>query len=743
MTNDLKKYASIGSAQKGKRKMLLRKYDLCEIRTDLCKITPQQLKSELIAIKRYKEKVNKDLLNKYPKELFKNIHKGIPKRRLSTIISIRPPIHIQEALDLIIAAIGAGAEYIDLDIEVARKIASTNFLQKNKKIKFIVSYHNYNSTPSFKKLQEIVRECISIGESLSHPSMVKSSVAKIAVTPKNMEEVSRVMQLYSNLCPIQNKRIIAIAMGELGIFTRIISLQSGAPLTYFRADEAVAEGQLSYKEFKDLQFPPPYYIIKSPTDTPEYSDCIVSSKSLAQRALLLAAYASGKSRLENFRYNFLPLDTLNALKFIKSTGAKGRESQKGDSSFLNINSKGFENWKEIEVVNCGESAFLARCVIALAALTGRKLRITGKGTLMKRDFSSSLKIIEENGGKVIAKEDSLKGKSLLPIFVERGVKGDEIKIEANSTSQDLSGYLMALPLRKNGGTIKVTNLVSTSYIDLTLNVMKTFGVTVQTKNYENKRIFSIDRGEKYTPATLYLDNDWSGAANLIVGCVLDSYKNEEREVLAVERMRLNSGQSDEYILDVLKKCGCKVIAKPVTFKLSDIYIYAKELKGFKADCTNSPDLIPILSILALFCEGRSEIKGVHRLINKESNRAAAILLELSRLQRYLNTLKVGEKSKQEENSCQKGKENCKEKFNTIDVKIKGDSFIIEGPLTIRGEEKEAIHSFSTHNDHRIAMALAVLFNCLTKKIKKCKGFGIDNKKCISKSFPLFLKYFQI
>lgn len=644
-------YASIGTASASERKKLIQKYGQVELRSDLCSYTPDSLLKDL--------------------ELARSLSK-------KAIVAIRECESLREIEALMVAAMQGGAEYIDLDFEIAQKavLLRTKGL-KRKETTLIVSYHNFSKTPSLSYLKKIADKCFILGakisENLLGVAASRKCIVKIATqvsnSPKAIEEAQRVLQLYFNPLLVDNTHLIAFAMGEEASFTRICALNYGAPLMYCTAKEAVAHGQKSYQEMVSELDPEPNHLVKDLLSN-KREGVIGASKSLAQRALLMAAYSSGNFVLKNFlpeggTFKDLPTDTLSALKFAEATGATISRI-KGTNS-VTICSKGFSKWNKLTEFNCGESGFLARCFIALGGATGKKITVTGSGTLLKRDFSSSVKIVRENGGKCsyTTRPD---GKITLPITIEKGVSSPSIVIDGSSTSQDISGYLMAQTLRKGGGDVIASNTVSNSYIGLTQNVIDSF-----------KR-----EGE------FFIDNDWSSAANLLVAAALESSFYNGRIVPAVKRMRLNSDQGDELIIKVLTQCGCTLTfwtSDPITSngeELYDISVSAKRLSGFSVDCTDAPDLIPILYTLAYFCDHECIIKGMHRLINKESNRAASILIEMSRLHSQQT-------------------------------------------------------AFSAHNDHRIAMAVIVLLHQIMREQKgSAKVYTIDNIECIRKSFPQFI-----
>lgn len=762
------------------RRQILQHNKFCELRTDLCGHSPKILKDDL------------------------NINSNV-------IVSFRPPISISKVLGLIDTAIQNGAAAIDLDLTLANTLLEKNalgrLLLKNNlftninlikdRQTLIISYHDYTTTPPLKDLKKTVRECKRVGDKLRRQlgnSFNEKVIVKIATKSNNMEEANRMLELYNQKLPVDNEHLISISMGKMGIYTRAAIISLGAPLTYCRANVAAAEGQLTRGELKNILYPLPVFGIGNTKykNTSEVS--LNSSKSIAQRALLLSAFAKGISILENFYpkqsenpYSSIPNDTHYALKFIDSIGAsiavlsnqadnqkvqsskknvvidesnnnnennKEKENEKENSKkddnkknnksenknnrktngTISVNSSGFENWETVEEINCGESAFLARCAIALAATTGMKVKITGHGSLLRRDLSSSIKIVNDNGGRcsftalsasTSASTNSSYQSIQFPIIIDKPVSSRDIVIDGAETSQDISGYLMALPLMGKGGRIIVKNIVSSQYIELTLNMMRQFGVEVNCKKGA-ETIFTIAPNQNYKPANIYIENDWSSAANLLIQTALRSNYKKGAQLLGATALNIDSIQPDTQVIKILKKCGCKITTPKSANGHHNIYLSNKELKNFKIDCTSTPDLIPITTVLALFCNGKSEIKGVDRLINKESNRASALITEILRAKSHIESFTP--KSMNEK----------------IGIHIKNNSFIVNGPLSIKGASNLPILSFSTYNDHRIAMAIAIMLQHilnLENAPTNTKFFLMESLKCVDKSFPEFQKLF--
>jgi 3-phosphoshikimate 1-carboxyvinyltransferase len=245
--------------------------------------------------------------------------------------------------------------------------------------------------------------------------------------------------------------------------------------------------------------------------------------------------------------------------------------------------------------------------------------------------------------------------------------------------------LMSLPLCHNSSYIKQTEPTSIPYIDLTIKTLNYFGISIVHHNFEK---FDLSGNQSYQPNHLLpLEGDWSGASMLLVAGAIS-------RGITVTNLPINSQQSDEMILEILRMCGVTV---EITGSVITIHKPEKPLVPFETDATHFPDLFPSLVVLALNCHGTSRIKGIHRLINKESNRAESLFSEFTKL--------------------------------GAQIEVDNNSFVVEG-----GE----LHGgfCSSHNDHRIAMALVAA----SLNIKE--NVYVDDLHCISKSFPDFIKHFK-
>ena len=386
------------------------------------------------------------------------------------------------------------------------------------------------------------------------------------------------------------------------------------------------------------------------------------SKSYAQRALAAALLAEGESVLRNLDFCD---DTLSAIRTIETLGA---EVERVDDRTVRV--RGGLAPKS-NTLNVGESGLATRMFTPIASLCNTPITIQGEGTLLYRPMNMMIEPLRNLG------VDVRDGGGRLPIEVCGPVSGGEIEVDGSVSSQFLTGLLMALPLAEEDTTIAVENAVSKPYLDMTIDMASKFGVNIQHNDYKE---FYVEGGQKYEPADLVIEGDWSAAAMLLVaGAIAGEVK--------LTNVSLLSKQADVAVCDALVRAGALVESEP-----NSITVSHRDLVAFEFDATQCPDLFPALAALAAAAEGESVIYGTHRLEHKESNRAETIAREYSKL--------------------------------GIEVRLEGDAMYIKG-----GE----IHSAKceSHHDHRIAMSLAV------SALRSDGEITIQNAECVAKSYPDF------
>ncbi len=323
--------------------------------------------------------------------------------------------------------------------------------------------------------------------------------------------------------------------------------------------------------------------------------------------------------------------------------------------------------------NCGESGLCMRMFPPVLALSRTDIIIDGAESLRARPVAMIEGPLTELGVECIT------ANGFPPVHMKGTLRAGRVEVDGSTSSQFLTGLLIALSSLEGESVVTVKNLKSRPYIDLTIEILKDFGFNVKRDGYER---FHLSGGSKAFPEKYSVEGDWSGASFLLIAAAVAGK-------VEVTGLRRDSNQADSAVLEALEATGAKVLWN------GDVLIVERdELRPFEFNAEHCPDLFPPLVALAASCPGRCVIKGAGRLTHKESDRASVLTEEFS---------KMG-----------------------IDITREDDVLIING-AKIRGAKVDS------HNDHRIAMACAVAgLNCEGSMV-------IYNAEAVNKSYPRFFK----
>ena len=330
-----------------------------------------------------------------------------------------------------------------------------------------------------------------------------------------------------------------------------------------------------------------------------------ANKSYTHRAIFLASLAIDKSIIKNILRSEDTKATINTCKnFGVEIKDVGNDITVTSASELKINSN------TIDAANSGTTI---RIAAAIASLANDKITLTGDSSLKKRPMQPLLDALECLGAQCTSSNGSP------PISVKGRIKGGEVKIPGNISSQFISALMITAPKLENGLVININSkLVSKPYIDATIAIMKKFGVDVETKTPYKKYIIPE---QNYKSTTLTIPSDFSSLALLLVAAVLLG------ENLTIKASTGSMPQADEAIIDILEMMGVIITLNKNTIKIKS----PEKLDGGKFDLSNSPDLIPAIAILSLKASKPIEIFNVEHARYKETDRIAIIARELSKL----------------------------------------------------------------------------------------------------------------
>lgn len=404
---------------------------------------------------------------------------------------------------------------------------------------------------------------------------------------------------------------------------------------------------------------------------------IPASKSDSQRAILCAALSEGTSHLSGIGNSD---DEQAMLKAIKQMGAVIR----GDQSRLinyGVNQKvsitGIKKLPENLQLSAGESGLGLRLLTCAASSFDQKVVLTGEGSLITRPMAFFDVVLPQFGGKVKTNN------GFLPIEVQGPLKGASIEVDGSLSSQFISGLLMALPKSEESSLLTVKNMKSGPYIQMTISTLKHFGVSIENEG----AVFKIPGNQTYQPTNYSIEPDWSSASYWLVAAALG-------HPILVSGLNGSSLQADKALLNALMNAGCKI-----TFGGDGIRVDGSELRAFEFDATDCPDLFPALVVLAAKCEGISSVKGVRRLVHKESDRGKALQMEFG---------KMG-----------------------LQIDLKDDLMHIHGTGKLHGA------TVDSHNDHRIAMCLGIAGSIAIGETI------LSNAEAVTKSYPDFWEHFAL
>lgn len=383
---------------------------------------------------------------------------------------------------------------------------------------------------------------------------------------------------------------------------------------------------------------------------------IPSSKSYAHRALICAALANGTSLIDGIDISNDIEATISAME---SLGAKFNIKPNG-SILVN----GIVQAPTIAKINCNESGSTLRFIIPVASALNVTSSFYGKGRLPERPIDIYTRELSKNG--VLFDYNHT-----MPFTIKGQLKAGTYEIEGDVSSQFITGLLFALPILSGDSVIKLKSVLeSKPYVDITIDCLKKFGIEIEERENE----YFIKGNQRYLPFDLNIEGDFSQAAFFYVANAFGSNVD-------LHNLNKNSVQGDKKILDIISDmCYNKNVHK---------------LKSFHVDCSDIPDLVPILAVLGCFGSETSVVYNAKRLKIKESNRLEAISITLN---------KLGGK-----------------------VSVTDDGLIIEPVDRFSGG---TVDSFG---DHRIVMSASIA------ALKSDGNIIIKGAEAVEKSYPNFFR----
>ena len=395
----------------------------------------------------------------------------------------------------------------------------------------------------------------------------------------------------------------------------------------------------------------------------------ISSKSHAHRALICAALAKTPSKIICDSVNDDIMATASCLN------AMGAQIDYHDGIFT-VNPIDPGEKKGRVFLNCRERGSTLRFLLPIVCALGLEAKIDMEGHLPQRPMGELVDELIRHGAKIEQKGSSL--------YVGGKLCAGKFLIAGNVSSQYISGILFAMCVLKVPSSLEVIGEVqSRSYIDMTLDAIREFGITVEEKD----SLFSISGIEDFTGKDLRIEGDWSNAAFWLCAGAMGG------NGICVDHLAFHSSQGDRRIEELLAEFGANVEREN-----DSLTVKSAALSGIEIDASNIPDLVPVLCAVACAASGKTVIKNAERLRIKESDRLEAIYDMLQSLGACFTPTK--------------------------------DGIIIEGNKPLKGG------SVNSYNDHRMAMTAAILSTI-------CKGeVEILDAQCVKKSYPDFWNAFN-
>lgn len=395
------------------------------------------------------------------------------------------------------------------------------------------------------------------------------------------------------------------------------------------------------------------------------------SKSYAQRALAAALLRPGDTLIQGVGQS---ADELAALRVIQQLGARVTHTEQGLSVTGGLQPISNQ-------IDCGESGLCARLFLPIAALCEKSITVTGSGTLLQRPMLPALNTLRALGVQAL----SDKSDGCLPVRLRGPLQLRDCEVDGSLSSQFLSGLLFACAAAATEKiTIKATNLNSHGYARMSVAVLQAFGYDVIDEDLGR---FVIRPAPLAYSGRYQVPGDFSSAASLLLAGAFSG-------PVTVSNLDSYSLQPDAIFPNILQQAGAAVSWQGAHLTVGR----GAHLTAFDADATHAPDLFPVLAVLASQCTGTSRIKGLHRLVHKESNRAESISALLTAFQ--------------------------------VKHDLVGDNLVVHGPVTLKAA------TVSSYNDHRIAMAAAV------GALVADGPVTINGAASVQKSYPYFFKDLQ-
>ncbi|MCB1645393.1 MAG: 3-phosphoshikimate 1-carboxyvinyltransferase [Pseudomonadales bacterium] len=402
------------------------------------------------------------------------------------------------------------------------------------------------------------------------------------------------------------------------------------------------------------------------------------SKSLTNRALLLAALATGETRLHNLLNS---ADTERMLEALNQLAVPLETNHQAAECLVTGQGRPFTPPNEMSFF-LGNAGTAIRPLTSILSLCQGTFLIDGDEYMRERPIEHLIEALNQLG----VKTEYLGKHGCPPVRLHGGtLKGGKVSVKGNISSQYLTALLMTLPLAREDSEITVIGeQVSKPYLDITLDIMEKFGVHASHDNYQ---LFKVPGGQQYTsPGDYLIEGDASSASYFFAAAAIKG------GTIRVNGLGRDSVQGDIGFLDVMEAMGATV-----TRTDNWIEVTGGELRPVDMDLNHIPDAAMTVAMVALFAKGKSRISNIYNWRVKETDRMTAMATELRKLGAIITT---------------------------------GEDFIeIEPP-----EELQPA-TIDTYGDHRMAM-------CFSLAALGSSPVTINDPGCVDKTFPTYFTLFN-
>ncbi len=404
-----------------------------------------------------------------------------------------------------------------------------------------------------------------------------------------------------------------------------------------------------------------------PIGAPDATVSVPGSKSFTNRALVCAALAQGESLLTGW------LDSEDTRAMIQALARLGVEVEETETDLL-VRGVGGKFAIPLHPLDCGASGTSMRFLTALATLVPGRVTLDGSSRMRERPIQPLAAALAEIGASV----RTVAG--CPPVTVQGGsLSGGEVAIDSSESSQFLSALLLVAPMTDEGVRVTSKTITSRPYVDMTLDTMSAFGISVATPR---DGTFWIAPRQHYRPRTYRIEPDATSATYFFAAAAVTGGR------VRVEGITAASSQADVRFVEVLERMGCSVDRGVGWISVRG----PRYLHGIDVDLNALPDSALTLAVVACLARGRTAIRNVPNLRLKETDRMAALECELRKL--------------------------------GADVETTETDLIIDPPEVVQPAH------IATYGDHRMAMSFAVAGLAVD-------GIVIEDPDCVAKTFPDF------